>query len=114
MRILHLSDFHLDKKDKDETITHIVRPLLATLEDSQKENPVDLVLITGDLINIGGEDYDSIEQAFTDFTEVLVNPILEKTGLKKDRVFFVAGNHDILRKADSKIIEKGLEGTLIS
>lgn len=114
MRILHISDFHIDKNDRDDSIKHIVTPLLNTIDEIQKEKSIDLVLITGDLINKGGENYSNISEAFQDFTEVLVNPLLAKTNLGKERIFFVPGNHDIVRNADSKAIEMGLKGLLTS
>jgi len=114
MRILHISDFHIDKKDRDDSIKHIVTPLLNTIEEIQKEKSIDLVLITGDLINKGGENFSNVSEAFQDFTEVLVKPLMEKTSLLKERIFFVPGNHDIVRGADSKAIEIGLKELLIT
>lgn len=114
MRILHISDFHIDKNDRDDSIKHIITPLLNTIDEIQNEKSIDLVLITGDLINKGGENYSNISEAFQDFTEVLVNPLLEKTRLGKERIFFVPGNHDIVRNADSKAIELGLKELLTS
>lgn len=114
MRILHISDFHLDKNDRDDSINHIVTPLLNTIEDLQKVKPIDLILITGDLINKGGISYSEISEAFDDFIKVLIDPLIEKTNLSRERVFFVPGNHDIRRTADSKFIESGLKSTLNS
>lgn len=114
MRILHFSDFHLDKNEKEDSVNHIVNPLLATIEEQQKETPVDLILITGDLINKGGISYGSLQAAFNDFSDTIISPLLSKTQLAKDRIFFVAGNHDINRDADTKAIEIGLRSTLIS
>jgi len=114
MRILHISDFHIDKNDRNDSINHIVTPLLNTIEEIQNENPIDLVLITGDLINKGGENYSTVAEAYQDFIDILINPLLAKTNLDKNRIFFVPGNHDIVRSADHKAIEVGLIATLVT
>ncbi|MCA6415933.1 MAG: metallophosphoesterase, partial [Cytophagales bacterium] len=112
MRILHISDFHLDKTDKADSKNHIVNPLLESIVASQLEKPIDLVVFTGDLINIGGKNYPTISDAFKDCEQELFLPILDATKLGKERLYFVPGNHDILRSADSKHIDNGLASTL--
>jgi predicted MPP superfamily phosphohydrolase len=112
MRILHISDFHLDKMDKEDSKTHIVNPLLNSIAKLQLERPIDLIVFTGDLINIGGKNYSTILEAFKDCEQELFLPILEATKLGKDRIYFVPGNHDIVRNADSKHIDNGLATTL--
>ena len=112
MRILHISDCHLDKEDKEDSINHIVEPLKTTLSKIQLDKPIDLILFTGDLVNIGGKNYSDITEGFMDFEETFIEPILKTTGLNKDRFYFVPGNHDINRSADSKISEAGIEKLL--
>lgn len=114
MRILHISDFHLDHNDKNDSINHIIKPIKESLTEYQNEKPIDLILFTGDLINIGGKNYKDIELALLDCEEILINPLLEITGLTKERLYFTPGNHDIDRNADSKLIELGIEQDLIS
>ncbi|REC41506.1 metallophosphoesterase [Chryseobacterium sp. 5_R23647] len=108
MRILHISDFHLDNKDRNDNINHIVNPLIKRLNKIIEEKPIDLIFFTGDLVNIGGKNYKSIEDAFLDFEITLVEPLLQSTRLTKDSFIFVPGNHDIERNLDSIRIEKGL------
>ncbi|KIC01263.1 hypothetical protein OA88_15005 [Flavobacterium sp. JRM] len=114
MRILHISDFHLDLKDKDDNVNHIVQPLLNKLNKLTKNEPIDLIFFTGDLINIGGKNYSGLDVAFLDFEETFIEPLLKITNLTKESFFFVPGNHDINRKCDSIRIEKGLEQDLVS
>lgn len=113
MRILQISDFHLDKNDRQDSIKHIVEPLIKTLQDD-KIKPIDLIIFTGDFVNIGGKDYKDLDEAFLDCEEVFIKPLLQVTGLNKDRFFFVPGNHDINRSADTKITESGLQVELSS
>lgn len=114
MRILHISDFHLDASDRSDSINHIVNPLLETIKKYQVDRPIDLILFTGDFINVGGKNYGSLTEALLDCEEVLIKPLLDETKLKNDRFFFVPGNHDIDRNADSKRIELGLQQDLDS
>jgi len=109
MRILHISDFHLDIEDKEDSINHIIEPLKKSLSKIQIDKPIDLILFTGDLVNIGGKNYSDITEGFMDFEETLIEPILKTTGLDKNRFYFVPGNHDINRNADSKFIDDGIE-----
>jgi 3',5'-cyclic AMP phosphodiesterase CpdA len=48
MRILHISDFHLDQKDKEDNVNHIVIPLINRLERVIIEKPIDLIFFTGE------------------------------------------------------------------
>jgi predicted phosphodiesterase len=114
MRILHISDFHLDQKDKEDNVNHIVNPLIKRLEKIISEKPIDLILFTGDLINIGGKNYSGLDEAFLDFEITFIEPLLKVTSLTKDSFFFVPGNHDINRSSDSIRIEKGLTQDLDS
>ena len=65
MRILHISDFHLDKEDKEDSINHIIEPLKKSLSKIQLDKPIDLILFTGDLVNIGGKNYSDITVILT-------------------------------------------------
>ncbi len=112
MRILHLSDFHLDKETREDSKRHVVTPIINTIKQLQKEKEIDLILFTGDLINIGGKNYDSIENAFIDFKDVFIQPLLDETSLANEKFFFVPGNHDVLRSADSVHLESGLTANL--
>lgn len=114
MRILHISDFHLDQKDKEDNVNHIVQPLINRIQKVILEKPIDLIFFTGDLVNIGGKNYSGLDEAFLDFEETFVEPLLKATNLTKDSFFFVPGNHDINRCSDSIRIEKGLEQDLDS
>ena len=97
MRILHISDLHFDKNDCDQSITHIVKPLIKTIEEIQVDKPIDLILITGDLLNKGGENYSSVEEAFDDIIKSFIEPLLNCTSLTRKSIFFVPGNHDVVR-----------------
>lgn len=113
MRILHISDFHLDKLDKREYINHILKPLRTTIETESLQKRFDFVFFCGDLVNKGGASYNSLLDAFNDFDSFFIKPLLKYLDLERDRFLFVPGNHDIERSADSKFVEVGMTKTLI-
>ncbi|MFV8358164.1 metallophosphoesterase, partial [Flavobacterium sp. XS1P32] len=97
------------------------RHFLKKIEELQKENPIDLVFFTGDLINQAGIDFkekdDTIPpttKAFKIFKNQIIDPILEKLNIDISRFIICPGNHDINRNADKPFHEIGLKGNLHS
>lgn len=108
MKIIHLSDLHLDKASLIET-KNIVDKIIISLNKEE----IDLILFTGDLINQGGQSYSNIENAFEQFKNIFVNPLLESLNLSRDRFIFTIGNHDIDRCQDNEYVEDGVRNKLI-
>jgi predicted MPP superfamily phosphohydrolase len=106
MRIVHLSDIHLSKENYTEFQNNYKDALIKDLKSYHSSIPIDLIVITGDLVDRGGHSLFEIPE-FTDkgyispydiFNEVFIVPILEKLGITKDRFLFIPGNHDINEK----------------
>jgi Icc protein len=98
MRILHLSDTHLERTDtpnKHGVNAHdSLRLMLAELRHVQG---VDAVVVTGDLANDGAvEAYTTIRELFGEFAR----------GLGDVPVFYTTGNHDE-RAAFAKVLGSG-------
>ncbi|MNE18916.1 3',5'-cyclic adenosine monophosphate phosphodiesterase CpdA [compost metagenome] len=53
MRIVHLSDFHLNKENIIEFQSLLMKALLEDLVEFNKTKKIDLVLYTGDMIDKG-------------------------------------------------------------
>jgi 3',5'-cyclic AMP phosphodiesterase CpdA len=97
---LHLSDLHLTckNKDKDWTVKSInqdivIKSLLEAIDNlliKKGQNP-DIIFITGDLVHGGKEDEYQVAEEFC-------NQLLDKTGLNKQNLFIVPGNHDVNRE----------------
>lgn len=113
MRIVHLSDFHLDKNNQKRS-EDLVYFLCQSLKAVNTEKKVDLVIFTGDAVNKGGKSYDSVSVGLKEFEKVFINPVLAAVGLNKDRFMFTIGNHDIDRDADSTYSESSLKRELIN
>lgn len=112
MRILHLSDIHLDSRDflKSQKMFDKIIDAILPLHNAV---PIDVIVCTGDLINQGGKDYKGeIDALFEIFQNIIIKPLLDKLNLPKERFVFCPGNHDVNRLADSPYSEIGLCSSL--
>ena len=109
--ILHLSDIHVSKNNK-ETVKRLVELLLKDVETLKQIHNVsiDVICITGDLISSGDDAKEELEIICDDF----IQPLLTSQELKESSVFIVPGNHEIKRKEVVDYIEAGLAETLVS
>lgn len=117
MRIVHLSDIHFryNKNNGVDIDTKIVlKALFNSLEQVNTEKKIDLICITGDLIDKGGQSFDNISQAFEEFENYVIDGISDRIKLDKNRFVFTPGNHDIDRDLDSKMDEVGIYNILNS
>lgn len=112
MRILHLSDIHLNPSSFLKS-QRMVDQIVDALENYVKEAPIDIIVCTGDLINQGAKAYDKgIDALFEVFDYNIVTPLLQKLHLPRERFVFCPGNHDVNRPADSPYSEIGLCSSL--
>lgn len=102
MRILHLSDLHIDKNlIQDQRI--VLRALFSDLaQEVIKNGEFDLVVFTGDLIAKGAYTEDNIELAINEF----ICPLIAAARIDKSKFFMVPGNHDVDLKSQSGILAK--------
>lgn len=111
MKIIHLSDFHLNKEILASNHKRILDALIKDME--QFEIGDDSILIfSGDFLNCGGKNMNSLEENnFNVFKRLVFDPIYEKFPNLKNRTFFCAGNHDINRgaiKTTDKVVKENL------
>lgn len=111
MRIIHLSDFHLDNS-KLTSFNNLIFHLGKCLKEIHEESPIDLILFTGDMVNKGGSSFDNINKAFEAFHAVFIDRLCKTLNLDGSRFIFTIGNHDVCRSADSKAVEIGLSQLL--
>ena len=109
MRIIHLSDFHLDC-DQIKRCEDLVKNLIDALTKVHQEKTIDVVVFSGDLIDRAGCNFPSpkMQNGFEKFEEIVINPIASALGLEKNKFVFTPGNHDVDQKADVKRVNTNL------
>lgn len=107
IRIIHLSDFHLNKKNLRDWNNYTREALLAKLNSVNHKTPISFIAFTGDLIDAGGEDLGGAKVAFETFQSEVIEPLSDELDLSKNEFLIIPGNHDIERSQDQKRIELG-------
>lgn len=93
LTILHISDFHSSKRKRREQEI-VVDALIADLNTlCIGHRKPDLVVFSGDLVQAAGEDLH--DDAF----DFLLDRVAKATGCSDERLFIVAGNHDVERNS---------------
>lgn len=109
--ILHLSDIHMCDKSLPK-IKHLLDKLCEDIDNivSRKDGrlAIDMICITGDLINSGDNSDKELEYAL----DIFIEPLMNRLGLRPESIFIVAGNHEVKRNGISDYVESGLLATL--
>ena len=113
MRIIHLSDIHLNKEKLDDLRQYYLTSLIKDLKKENEVKKIDLIAITGDLIDQGGLSFKG-EDFYKIFDEQFITPIANATSVPKTRFFFTPGNHDVIDTEIDQIYENGLLASLTS
>lgn len=101
MRIVHLSDIHLSKSNYDEFQNNYKSALIKDLLEYHNSIPIDLIVITGDLVDKGGyslfeiSGYEKENSPYDIFEKIFLNPIIQSLKFDKHKILFIPGNHDI-------------------
>lgn len=106
MKILHISDIHYETNED----IHVKSIFNALRRD--RNNDVDFVVISGDLINRGGIWSSSIDQAFKCFDENFMTPLMNSLNIKRYQVIFAPGNHDIDIKTNDCVYDNSIKEKL--
>lgn len=108
MRIVHLSDLHLSKENLSSLKQFYLKALINDLSYWQKEKPIDLVVLTGDLIDKGGSSFKDGEDVYDIVEKEFITPILQNLKLEKTRFVFIPGNHDVNESKIEDLTESGM------
>lgn len=109
--ILHISDIHASVKSQKK-ITELCELLKSDIKKLQGEHDikVELVCITGDLINSGDNSNEELSVVF----DCVIKPLMEEFSLKEEQFFIVPGNHEVKRSKIVDYIENGISMALTS
>lgn len=119
MRIIHLSDIHLSESNYLEFKNNYLNALIKDLLLYNRTKKIDIIVITGDLVDKGGDSLYKIDgyedkaiypSPYDIFEEIFISPIISALGLSKENFLFIPGNHDIdesgiLLKEESDLIK---------
>ena len=87
---LHISDFHL-RQGQEWAQDFVLSTMCQHMQSRQQDSdPIDFVLATGDLAFSGGSAEYELARAFFD-------EVITVTGVPRERIYFVPGNHDVDR-----------------
>ena len=101
MKILHLTDLHYEEKEKK--ILRLKNIVTKVIDAVNKEEQVDLLFFTGDIVDRGDKKED-----FYEAKNVLLDEISDKCAIPLERIFIVPGNHDIFRNQELEEISDAL------
>ncbi len=107
IRIIQLSDFHINPKNLKDWNNYLKKALLKKLEELNNQNEITFIAFTGDLIDLGGSEFTSAQEAFEKFKLQIITPIITSLGLPVDKFLIIPGNHDVVRNEDSERDELG-------
>lgn len=111
IRIIHISDIHLEKPPISPNTTDLMDALVTNLNSVVDENTV--LVITGDLIDKGGVGFKSDStKPYDHFYDTVLYRILENYPILEDKILFVPGNHDIERRKIDEFKKNGILSTL--
>jgi predicted phosphodiesterase len=115
MRIVHLSDIHLSSENIEDLQLSYLDCLINDFKEQSHDNPIDLIIISGDLVDRGGhsllkkDNYKSYDNPFKIFEKEFIDKISNKLPIIKEQILFVSGNHDIQGHQTNEIIDAGLK-----
>jgi len=95
IRIIHISDFHLEQEVPSLRQSEILKALILDIKQFIKDEII--IIFSGDLIDKSGLKFENKEARFTSFKNILLDRINEEYPSTIGRIFIVPGNHDFDR-----------------
>jgi len=95
MRIVQLSDLHLSSNNINDLKHYYLEGLISDLSEFHSHVPIDLILVTGDLIDKGGSSLGS--EPYSVFQTEIVDPLISALQISRQQVLIIPGNHDVDR-----------------
>ncbi|MGE4512548.1 MAG: metallophosphoesterase [Chryseobacterium sp.] len=96
MRVIQLSDIHLNKENLTSLKDYYIEALIKDLVSFNSEKQIDLILITGDLVDKGGASF-GIENPYLIFETEFIDKLKATLKINTGQILMIPGNHDIER-----------------
>jgi len=100
MRIIHASDLHFSKGRQNDFKQFYLRAFKDDLLEWNKERKIDVIVITGDLIDQGGKSFKE-EDYYGTIENEFLTPLKTSLSLTNENILFIPGNHDVNIKPES-------------
>ena len=112
IRIVHVSDFHLEKEQPSLKQKEILDALILDLEQYVNEEVI--IIFSGDLIDKSGLQFSDKESRFLTFKKVFIDRINKTYPSTLGRIFIVPGNHDFDRSMVDEFTSIPFRDSLVS
>ncbi|MBO0951191.1 metallophosphoesterase [Fibrella sp. HMF5405] len=100
----------MSKHNQQNLNVYYLDALITDLKIFHLEEKIDVILITGDLVDKGGESLG--DNPYKTFSDTFIIPICDALSIQTSQVLFIPGNHDIERHQVLEDNEYFLSGTL--
>ena len=107
IRIIHISDLHYSKDNSGQFNTKLMKPFLKSLKELNESKKIDILCISGDLVDKGGLGFSSLEKALNEVKTEFLDVIEKELGLDRSQIFLCIGNHDINKNKDEDYVDMG-------
>lgn len=94
MRIAHITDLHYSTEKSTYDYRKLFNALMESLQEEHAEKKIDLVFITGDLLDKAGKIFGA-EDGYKILEEKILNKLMADLGLGRGRIMIIPGNHDV-------------------
>lgn len=110
MRILHISDIHLENHNINQ-VDAVIRELISAIKSCDVNTPIEVVICSGDLVDKFGESFISISHGYELFFRLIISPICEELHVPYSNFLVAPGNHDIDHTCPIEAVcEKSING----
>lgn len=114
IRIIHISDLHYSKDNSGQFNTRLMKPFLKSLKELNESKKIDILCVSGDLVDKGGLGFTSLEDALNEVKTEFLDVIEKELGLDRSQIILCIGNHDVNKNKDEDYVDMGLTSKLNS
>ncbi len=114
IRIIHVSDLHYSKDSSGQFNTKLMKPFIKSLKELNEAKKIDILCISGDLIDKGGLGFSSLEEALKRVKVAFLDVIEKELGLERSQIILCIGNHDVNTEKDEDYGDIGVATKLNS
>jgi 3',5'-cyclic AMP phosphodiesterase CpdA len=95
MRVAHISDLHYSKSKSSNDFSLLFDALIEKLKEENKKLRIDLIFITGDLVDKGGISFGANEDFYKIIERNVLDVLAASLDITRDRIVIMPGNHDV-------------------